>query len=84
MVRNGNVCVAGCKTRVPLPTGPLSYCGTCFYLWRTLRLEGASHTTDLLSRRAMSRDTLHARVSDVLRRSCVDDAERLIAALDRK
>ena len=70
-------CGGGCKTHVIRPSGNLSWCGACFFLEEVLAVEGCGSVAEL----AVRRDYLRARLSDVLRRSGVADAEDLVAAL---
>ncbi len=57
-----------------------THCPTCFYALRTLQEEGAETFADLAE---VLPDELIGRVADVLRRSGVEDAERLIRGLER-
>lgn len=64
------------------PKGSLALCLTCYWLTRTLLAERCSDAGEL-SRVRERLDYLKARISDLLRRTGVDDAEMLIAFLDR-
>lgn len=75
------VCGGGCKTRVIRSSGRFSFCAACFFLHETLLKEDCSTVRDLLNLPA--REFARARIADLLRRSCVDDAESLIATLDK-
>ena len=72
-------CGGGCGIHVIRPNGPLSFCSACFYLAETLRREDCSTVAELRDRRHA---TL-ARVSDLLIRTGVDDAPRLIRLLEK-
>lgn len=64
------------------PEGPLSYCTTCYYLNDTLESEACSNVTELSTIRARV-EFQKARITDILRRSGVEDAEMLIGAVSR-
>lgn len=82
-------CLGGCGILVPRPFGTVAWCGTCFYVSKTLRECGASTLAELAKRAGgnetpgLPRDYVLARVTDLLRRSGVEDAERLIRAVER-
>jgi hypothetical protein len=82
-------CIGGCGLLVPSPFGVLATCGTCTYARKTLAAEKCLHLSELARRdcdalpRTMSRDAVLGRVSDVLRRTGILDAEELIVALER-
>ena len=73
-------CSGGCERRVMRPTGPASLCTTHFWLLDTLAIERCATTAELALVRERA-EYVRARITDLLRRTGVDDAESLIAAL---
>lgn len=65
--------------RVTRSKGSLSFCSTCFWLHDTLRKESAESVAELRDRR----EAVLARVANLLIRSGVDDAPRLISQLSK-
>ena len=57
----------------------MAWCSTCWFLDETLTREGAASTAELLHQR----DVILARVADLLRRTGVEDAPRLIRKLEQ-
>jgi len=82
-------CLGGCGLLVPSPFGVMATCGTCRWVRKTLDAEKCSHVSELARRhrdalpRTMTREQVLGRVSDVIRRTGIDDAEDLILALER-
>lgn len=76
------VCGGGCGIHVIRPSGPMSFCPTCYWLHKTLLAERCTDTASLLHVRERC-DAMKARLADLVRRTGVDDAEILVAFLDR-
>ncbi len=72
-------CCENCSRRLRSTFLDDSHCPTCYYVLRALDAAGATTTRDLA--RASSSAVLW-RVADILRRSCVSDAEELIRQLE--
>jgi len=60
-------------------SGAMSFCGACWYLFETLEKEACATVADLRDRR----EALFGRVADLLTRTGVEDAPRLIRELEK-
>ena len=80
-----HTCNGGCGVPVPEESGTLSYCGTCWRVSTVLSKENCEHVTELARFEPRhTRGSLLARVSDLLRRTGVDDAETLIRQIEQR
>jgi hypothetical protein len=75
-------CSGGCRSVVIGDVGALSYCEACWFVRETCAREGVLALADLADRRRAREETF-GRVCDLIRRSEVEDAERLCLALER-
>lgn len=75
------LCLGGCGTEAMRDTGALAWCSTCWWLDKTLSREAALDVAVLRSRHDTA-DGFLARVADLLRRTGVEDAERLIERVE--
>lgn len=62
--------------------GTLAYCFTCWWLNKTLVSESCETTEQLRTHRERA-EFYKARISDLIRRTGVDDAEELVGAISR-
>lgn len=75
-------CGGGCGKRVIRPEGPLSFCTTHYYLEDALQSEDCPTVAELLRVRERV-EYCRARITDLIRRSDVHDADTLISAVSR-
>lgn len=76
-------CAGECGRTAPGDFRSMAYCHTCWYVRQVCEREGVPHLSVIANDRA-SRDALLCRISDLLRRTGVEDAELLIRDIERR